>query len=142
PVSDTTRPGLASTWRGCMRWPLWSVMVAEPSMEPALHPGDWLLLCRTIDPGRPLRVRAGQIVVARHPGRPGMLIVKGAARRGPGLRKPAGGGGGQPRLRRGAPVADRGAAAAALSPGTPTRPVIAGAGPAQRDRPRQGLRAD
>src|SRR5215467_13438528 len=84
PVSDTTRPGLASTWRGCMRWPLWSIKVAEPSMEPALHPGDWLLLCRTIDPGRPLRVRAGQIVVARHPGRPGMLIVKRAARREPG----------------------------------------------------------
>ena len=67
-----------------MRWPLWSVKVAEPSMEPALHPGDWLLLCRTIDPGRPLRVRAGQIVVARHPGRPGVLIVKRAARQEPG----------------------------------------------------------
>jgi len=67
-----------------MRWPLWSVKVAEPSMEPALHPGDWLLLCRTIDPGRPLRVRAGQIVVARHPGRHDMLIVKRAARREPG----------------------------------------------------------
>src|SRR5262249_32079212 len=54
----------------------------------------------------------------------------GAGRLVAGLRQPAGGRGGQPRLRRGAPVADRGAAAAALSPGTPTRPVIAGAGPA------------
>ena len=34
--------------------------------------------------GRPLRVRAGQIVVARHPERPGLLIVKRAARREPG----------------------------------------------------------
>jgi hypothetical protein len=34
--------------------------------------------------GRPLRVRAGQIVVARHPGRSGVLIVKRAARQEPG----------------------------------------------------------
>jgi nickel-type superoxide dismutase maturation protease len=53
-------------------------------MEPALRPGDWLLACRTIVPGRPLRVRPGQIVVARHPGRPDLLIVKRAARREPG----------------------------------------------------------
>jgi nickel-type superoxide dismutase maturation protease len=64
-----------------MRWPLWRVAVAERSMAPALRPGDWLLVRRTMAPGRPLRVRAGQIVVARHPGRPGMLIVKRAARR-------------------------------------------------------------
>jgi hypothetical protein len=31
-----------------------------------------------------LRVRAGQIVVARHPGRPGVLLVKRAARQEPG----------------------------------------------------------
>jgi nickel-type superoxide dismutase maturation protease len=67
-----------------MRWPLWRVAVAERSMEPALRPGDWLLACRTIVPGRPLRVRPGQIVVARHPGRPDLLIVKRAARREPG----------------------------------------------------------
>ena len=64
-----------------MRWPLWRVAVAERSMEPALYPGDGLLAWRPMAPGRPLRVRAGQIVVARHPGRPGMLIVKRAARR-------------------------------------------------------------
>ena len=64
-----------------MRWPLWRVAVAERSMEPALYPGDWLLARRTMARGRPLRVRAGQIVVARHPERPGLLIVKRAARR-------------------------------------------------------------
>ena len=67
-----------------MRWPFWRVSVAERSMEPALYPGDWLLACRTMAPGRPLRVRTGQIVVARHPGRPGLLIVKRAARQEPG----------------------------------------------------------
>ena len=66
-----------------MRWPLWRVAVAERSMEPALHPGDWLVVRRTIAPGRPLRVRPGQVVVARHPGRPDLLIVKRAARREP-----------------------------------------------------------
>ena len=63
-----------------MRWPLWRVAVAERSMEPALHPGDWLLVYRTIARGRPLRVRPGHVVVARHPGRPDLLIVKRAAR--------------------------------------------------------------
>ena len=57
-----------------MRWPLTRVAVAERSMEPALHPGDWLLVRRT------RRVRAGQIVLARHPGRPDLLLVKRAAR--------------------------------------------------------------
>src|SRR5215470_2247310 len=84
PVSDTTRPGSDPTWRGRMRWPLWRVAVAERSMEPALYPGDWLVVCRTIAPGRPPRVRAGQIVVARCPGRPGMMIIKRAARQEPG----------------------------------------------------------
>jgi nickel-type superoxide dismutase maturation protease len=52
-------------------------------MEPALYPGDWLVFYRTIARGRPLRVRPGQVVVARHPERPDMLIVKRAARREP-----------------------------------------------------------
>jgi nickel-type superoxide dismutase maturation protease len=60
-----------------MRWPLWRVAVAERSMVPTLLPGDWLLVLRT------RRVRAGQVVVAGHPGRPGMLVVKRAARRTP-----------------------------------------------------------
>jgi nickel-type superoxide dismutase maturation protease len=63
-----------------MRWPLWRVAVAERSMEPALHPGDWLVVRRTMVPGRALRLRAGQVVVARHPDRPDLLIVKRAAR--------------------------------------------------------------
>ena len=59
-----------------MHWtPLRRVTVAERSMEPALRPGDWLLVWRT------RRVRAGQIVLARLPGRPDLLIVKRAARR-------------------------------------------------------------
>jgi nickel-type superoxide dismutase maturation protease len=57
-----------------LHWPLFRVTVAERSMEPALRPGDWLLVRRT------RRVRPGQIVLARHPGRPDMLIVKRAAR--------------------------------------------------------------
>jgi nickel-type superoxide dismutase maturation protease len=56
-----------------MRWPLLRVAVAERSMEPALRPGDWLLVWRGP------RVRPGQIVMARHPDRPEMLLVKRAA---------------------------------------------------------------
>jgi nickel-type superoxide dismutase maturation protease len=57
-----------------MRWPLWRVAVVERSMEPALHPGDWLLVWRG----------TGQLVIARHPDRPDLLLVKRAARREPG----------------------------------------------------------
>jgi nickel-type superoxide dismutase maturation protease len=57
-----------------VRWPLLRVKVTERSMEPALLPGDWLLVRRT------RRIRPGQIVLAGHPGRPGMLLVKRAAR--------------------------------------------------------------
>jgi nickel-type superoxide dismutase maturation protease len=67
--------GAAPTPEGCVRWPVFRVAVAEHSMEPALRPGDWLLVRRT------RRIRPGQIVVARHPGRPGMLLVKRAGRR-------------------------------------------------------------
>ncbi len=58
-----------------MRWPLFRVAVAERSMEPALRPGDWLLVRRGG------RIRPGQVVVAHHPMRPGMLLVKRAGRR-------------------------------------------------------------
>jgi nickel-type superoxide dismutase maturation protease len=58
-----------------MHWPLLRVKVAERSMLPALRPGDWLLVRRT------RRIRAGQIVIARHPGQPGLLLVKRAVRR-------------------------------------------------------------
>jgi hypothetical protein len=101
-----------------MRWPIWRVAVAERSMEPALRPGDWLLVLRSPvlgspvlgspvlgspvlgspvlgspvlgspvsgrrGPGRAPRIRPGQIVIARHPGRPELLIVKRAVRREP-----------------------------------------------------------
>ena len=61
-----------------MHWPIWRVKVAERSMEPALRPGDWLLVRRT------RRIRPGQVVLARHPDRPEMLMVKRAARRADG----------------------------------------------------------
>jgi nickel-type superoxide dismutase maturation protease len=61
-----------------MRWPLWRVAVAERSMEPALRPGDWLLVWRGIRPDGQLRIRPGQIVIAQHPSRPDLLLVKRA----------------------------------------------------------------
>ncbi len=61
-----------------MRWPLWRIAVAERSMEPALRPGDWLLTWRGLRAGRPPRLRPGQLVIARHPRHPGMLLVKRA----------------------------------------------------------------
>ena len=66
-----------------MRWPLWRVAVAEQSMEPALRPGDWLLVRRGLRPGRPPRIRPGRLVIARHPGRPDLLLVKRVTRREP-----------------------------------------------------------
>jgi nickel-type superoxide dismutase maturation protease len=62
-----------------VRWPLWRVAVAERSMEPALRPGDWLLVRRAVRPGRPVRIRPGQIVIAAHPGESGMLLIKRVA---------------------------------------------------------------
>jgi phage repressor protein C with HTH and peptisase S24 domain len=64
-----------------MRWPLVRVAVAERSMEPALWPGDWLLVWRGLRAGHAPRIRPGQIVIARHPGRADFLLVKRAARR-------------------------------------------------------------
>jgi nickel-type superoxide dismutase maturation protease len=61
-----------------VHWPILRVQVAERSMEPALRPGDWLLVRRS------RRIRPGQIVLARHPGLPDLLIVKRAARRADG----------------------------------------------------------
>jgi Peptidase S24-like len=66
-----------------MHWPLFRVAVAERSMEPALYPGDWLLVWRGYRRGRPPSVRTGQIVIAQHPDEPGMLLVKRAARQLP-----------------------------------------------------------
>jgi SOS-response transcriptional repressor LexA len=66
-------------WSPFRHWPLFRVAVAERSMEPGLRPGDWLLALRW-----PRRVREGQVVIARYPGRPDMLLVKRATRRMPG----------------------------------------------------------
>jgi nickel-type superoxide dismutase maturation protease len=60
-----------------VRWPLFRVAVAERSMEPALGPGDWLVVRRT------QRIRQGQVVIARNPDNPDMVLVKRAARRMP-----------------------------------------------------------
>jgi nickel-type superoxide dismutase maturation protease len=49
------------------------VRVEGDSMLPALRPGDWLLVRRDG------RARQGDLVVARHPARPELLIVKRAA---------------------------------------------------------------
>ncbi len=56
-------------------WPLLRVEVAENSMLPALRPGDWLIARRT------RRIHPGQVVLAWHPSRAGLLLVKRAARR-------------------------------------------------------------
>jgi nickel-type superoxide dismutase maturation protease len=58
-----------------VRWPLWRVAVAERSMEPALTPGDWLLVWRGLRPG-PVVIRPGQLAIAQHPALPGTLLVK------------------------------------------------------------------
>ena len=63
---------------GCVHWPIWRAKVTERSMEPALRPGDCLLIRRT------RRIRPGQVVIARHPERPEMLLVKRAARQADG----------------------------------------------------------
>jgi nickel-type superoxide dismutase maturation protease len=51
----------------------YAVLVQGPSMAPALHHGDALLVRRG---GR--RVRAGDVVVARFPARPDLVVVKRA----------------------------------------------------------------
>jgi nickel-type superoxide dismutase maturation protease len=58
-----------------MDWPFLRVAVAEDSMRPALLPGDWLIARRT------RRIRPGQVVLAWHPSRDGLLLVKRASRR-------------------------------------------------------------
>ncbi|MHB1873847.1 MAG: S24/S26 family peptidase, partial [Streptosporangiaceae bacterium] len=82
--------------------------MAERSMEPTLRPGDWLLVWRGFGTARAgtaragaagragtaragaagrgvgLRIEPGQLVIARHPDRPDLLLVKRAARRVPG----------------------------------------------------------
>jgi len=58
--------------------PSLQVRVAGASMQPTLADGD-RLLCRDVSGRRP--VRAGDVVVARRPDRPALLLVKRAVRR-------------------------------------------------------------
>jgi len=73
-----------------VRWPVCRVVVAERSMEPALVPGDRLLVwrgfraCRAnasglAAAGQRVRISAGQLVIARHPQERELLLVKRAA---------------------------------------------------------------
>jgi nickel-type superoxide dismutase maturation protease len=59
---------------GAGNWPLVRVEVAEDSMRPTLLPGDWLIAWRS------RRVRPGHVVLAWHPSRDGLLLVKRVAR--------------------------------------------------------------
>ena len=52
-----------------------AVVVAGESMTPALRPGDCLLVWAGA------RIRIGDVVVARRPSVPGLLLVKRAVRR-------------------------------------------------------------
>jgi nickel-type superoxide dismutase maturation protease len=53
------------------------VRVSGPSMSPTLHGGDQLLV-RAL--GRRARVRPGDVVLARFPARPELLVVKRVVR--------------------------------------------------------------
>jgi signal peptidase I len=66
-----------------MRWPLYRAAVAENSMTPALRPGDWLLAWRGLRPDRPVKIKPGQIVIARHPADAATFLVKRVAWREP-----------------------------------------------------------
>jgi nickel-type superoxide dismutase maturation protease len=61
-----------------VQWPVFRVAVIEPSMIPAVYPGDWLLVLRA---RHPARIRPGRLVIAINPEKPDMLLVKRAARR-------------------------------------------------------------
>ncbi|MHB1614162.1 MAG: nickel-type superoxide dismutase maturation protease [Actinomycetes bacterium] len=61
-----------------------TVAVAGRSMVPLLRPGDWLVVWWW-GSRRGSRIRVGQVVVARRPDHPGLLVIKTVARRaGPG----------------------------------------------------------
>jgi nickel-type superoxide dismutase maturation protease len=57
------------------RWVL--ARVTGPSMSPTVRHGDRLLVHRVV---RGARVRAGEVVLARFPARPELLVVKRVAR--------------------------------------------------------------
>jgi nickel-type superoxide dismutase maturation protease len=64
-----------------VQWPFFRVAVIEPSMVPAVYPGDWLLVLRI---RRPDRIRPGSLVIAINPEDKDMLLIKRAARRADG----------------------------------------------------------
>ena len=63
--ADQTVPALSSAWA--------VARVVGPSMSPTVRSGDRLLVRRLRAPGR---VRAGDVVLARFPARPDLLVVK------------------------------------------------------------------
>jgi nickel-type superoxide dismutase maturation protease len=53
---------------------LGTVEIAEHSMRPTLHDGDWVVIRR-----RPGSIRVGDVVILDHPDRPGFELVKRVA---------------------------------------------------------------
>ena len=84
PGTDTTPSAPARTWEGRCAGRCGGLRSRSGPWSPPCGPGDWLLVWRGLRPGRPPRVRPGQLVIARHPARPDLLLVKRAARREPG----------------------------------------------------------
>ncbi len=60
-----------------VRWPLSAVSVSGDSMVPTLQPGDLLVVAST------RRIRTGDLVMARRPDRPTLLLVKRVLAREP-----------------------------------------------------------
>jgi signal peptidase I len=86
PLSRLPGVGTALTAARRVRTWTWRVRVAEPSMRPALEPGDWLL----VDPTVRAWPRRGTIVVVREPGSDLLAIKRVAARPGDVIRTPDG----------------------------------------------------
>ena len=72
-AAGSSAPPLAAPWA--------VVRVAGPSMSPTVRPGDRLLVRRVRSADA---VRTGDVVVARLPSRPGLLVVKRVRRAVPG----------------------------------------------------------
>ncbi|MFJ3087243.1 nickel-type superoxide dismutase maturation protease [Streptomyces sp. NPDC086838] len=75
-VPEVSEPADEQPVRGLSaRVPFQVVEVTGPSMVPTLHHGDWLL----VQYGAP--VRAGDVVILRHPFQQDLLVVKRAVER-------------------------------------------------------------
>ncbi|HEX5630571.1 MAG TPA: nickel-type superoxide dismutase maturation protease [Acidimicrobiia bacterium] len=77
-MSRSIPAALAAALGAALRLRLTRYEVAEDSMIPTLHPGDWVLGVR-----RPGRLGRGDIVVVDHPHRPGFELVKRVTEIGP-----------------------------------------------------------